>query len=268
VQQVTILVLGNTDRPEFRPSRVALDRLGRVAGFPDAASALAAVSDGRVVPDVIVIAQAYPGEFSHETIHRLRQAAPLARVLGLLGTWCEGEARTGRPWPGAIRVYWHQWVGRLERELRRMERDSCGTWGLPLTATEEDRLLLPAREAPRDTIEGPIAVYTPSCEMADWLSAALGAHGCATVWLRPPHLAQLQGARAAIFDGSDCRGEQLQELRRLCGSLGQAPTIALLDFPRIADYRSALSVGAAAVVSKPLCFDELLQELVGLQAAG
>ena len=50
-------------------------------------------------PDVIVVAQAFPGQFSHQAIDRLRRLAPLARMVGLMGSWCEGEMRTGSPWP-------------------------------------------------------------------------------------------------------------------------------------------------------------------------
>ena len=64
---------------------------------------------------------------------------PLARIVGLLGSWCEGEVRSGRPWPGAMRIYWHQWPGRWHAELDRL-RGACPIWGLPLTAGDEDRV--------------------------------------------------------------------------------------------------------------------------------
>ena len=73
-----------------------------------------------IAVDVIVVAQAYPGQFSGEALDRLARLAPLARVVVLLGSWCEGEVRSGRPWPGAIRVYWHQWPARCAQELGRL----------------------------------------------------------------------------------------------------------------------------------------------------
>jgi CheY-like chemotaxis protein len=260
VSEISILLVGDSDRSEFREARSALGRLGRVADFPEVESAAAALSAGQVAADVIVVAQAFAGQFSQRAIDRLRRTAPLARVLGLLGSWCEGEMRTGKPWPGAIHIYWHQWPPRCDQELGRMCRGESSAWGLPPTAIEEERLLLGA-DSPMPKQQGLIAIYTRLLEMQDWLSAALRRRGCSTVWLRPPHSPGVEGAAAAIFDGSDCRGQQLSQLEHLAATLRPAPIIALLDFPRVEDRNRALAAGAAAVVSKPLHLDDLFWEL-------
>ena len=74
--ELTILVVGNTQRAEFRDAWESLQRAGRlvVAANIDAAEAL--LADGSVVPDLIVVVQAYPGEFSAEGLDRLRRRAP------------------------------------------------------------------------------------------------------------------------------------------------------------------------------------------------
>ncbi len=254
--EVSILLVGDTDRSEFRPARAAMEASAHVFAVPDAESAVDALSRRQVVPDLIVVAQAYPAQFAHRAIDRLRRLAPLARVLGLLGSWCEGEMRTGKPWPAAIRLYWHQWLPRCEIELGRMRRNECSAWGLPITATEEERLLLGA-ETPTAKRQGLIAIHAWRFEMADWLSAACRLCGCSTVWLRPSRSARVEGATAAIFDGSDGRKKEVDQLRRLARVLHPAPTIALLDFPRIEDRRRALAAGAAAVISKPLQLNDL-----------
>ena len=260
MSEVSILLVGETERSEFRRARAALDGLGRVTSTPEVEAAGAALTAGEIVPDVIVLAQSYPAQFPYRAIDRLRRLAPLARVLGLLGSWCEGEMRSGKPWPGAIRTYWHQWLPRCDQQLGRMRRGECSAWGLPVTATEEERLLLGADEPARDR-QGLIAIYARPLEMEDWLSAACRSRGLSTVWLRPPRPARLEGAAAAIFDGCDCRGQELDELAQLVAVLAPAPVIALLDFPRIEDHRCAVSAGAAAVVSKPLHLDDLFWQL-------
>ena len=260
VSEICILLVGDSDRSEFREARSALSRWGRVTSVPEVESAGAALSQGQVAADVIVVAQAFPGQFSHQAIERLRRLAPLARVLGRLGSWCEGETRTGKPWPGAIRIYWHQWPPRCDRELGRIRRGESSAWGLPVTATEEERLLL-ASDSPVPKPQGLIAIYTRRLEMEDWLSAALRRRGCPTVWLWPPHPSRVEGAAAAIFDGSDCRGRQLRQLEHLAAMLRPAPVIALLDFPRIEDCNRALGAGAAAVVSKPPHLEDLFWQL-------
>ena len=50
-----------------------------------------------VMPDWIVVAESVPGEVGHAAIKSLTRATPLTRIVGLLGSLCEGAARTGRP---------------------------------------------------------------------------------------------------------------------------------------------------------------------------
>ena len=269
MSEISILLVGSTDRSEFRQARAALDGLGRVVAAADAESALSALAGGRLAPDVIVVAQSYPGQFSPEAIDRLRRLAPLARVLGLLGSWCEGETRTGQPWPGVIRIYWHQWLPRVDQQLARLRGGTCSTWCLPITASEEERFLLLA-DQPLTRREGLIAVATPDFEMQDWLQAACARRGYSTVWLLPHRPVRIESATAAIFDGNECRGEELELLGGLAAAVGPAPIVALLDFPRVDDRNRALAAGAQAVLSKPLLIDDLfwqIDRLVEQQAA-
>ena len=62
---LSILLIGDAQRGEFREAGRRLDAWGRVSRVADAASAAALLADGRTTADVIVVAQAYPGEFSH-----------------------------------------------------------------------------------------------------------------------------------------------------------------------------------------------------------
>ncbi len=259
MSEITVLFVGSTDRPEFRDARAVLDELGRVISAADVESAARAVGQ-RGTPDVIVVAQAYPGQFSHHAIDQLRRLAPLARVLGLFGSWCEGETRTGEPWPAAIRIYWHQWPPRARQEIARLRDGRCSTWSLPLTAGDEERILLLADE-PLPRREGLIAVCTSRFDMQDWLSTACAQRGYSTVWLRPHRPVRVDGAAAAIFDAHECRGEELRSLEHLAAGLGPVPIIALLDFPRIEDRDRALACGAAAVLSKPLLVEDLFWQI-------
>jgi DNA-binding NarL/FixJ family response regulator len=257
---LSILLLGNTDRTEFHGARLRLEAWGTVDAFAEVAAALAALAAGQIVPDVIVVVQAFPGQFSHSVLDRLRRLAPLARVIGLLGSWCEGEMRTGSPWPGAVRTYWHQWAIRCDRQLCRLAKGESCAWALPPTATEEERLLADMGEAWPQR-QGMVVIWAQSREMAEWLSAACRSRGLATVWQRPPITARVEGAVAAIFDGGDLGEDQSHDLERLVAALHPAPVLTLLDFPRVSDRAHAFSVGAAAVVSKPVAVDDLLWEL-------
>ena len=258
----TILLIGDVRRREFLAADAAMERLGDVVRAADIDAAGGTVDEGTLAPDVIVLAQAYPGEFAPEAVDRLRRLAPLARIVGLLGSWCEGETRTGEPWSCVIRLYWHQWLPQAERELGRLLAGRRSAWALPATATDDERLLAGERgERPPD---GSLVVLcVRRSEMHNWLAAACHRQGYATVWLRPGEPIRIEGARAAIFDDGNGDGgpEAMAELRRLAIGLGQTPIIALLSFPRIEDHDRAAAAGAAAVLSKPLLLDDLFQQL-------
>ncbi len=257
---ISILLVGDTDWAEFREARAVLRDLGEVTAAPDVDRAAALLAEGQPAADVIVMVQAFPGQFSAEAVDRLRRAAPLARVVALLGSWCEGETRSGRPWPAAIRVYWHQWGPRASQELTRLRDGGYSSWGLPLTAGEEERFLAVGRQ-PLGRREGLIVIHTGSFDVQDWMSAACRRSGYSTVWLRPGRRGRVDGAKAVLFDASDCRGGELDELKRTADAFRPAPTLALMHFPRVEDREQVLAAGAAAVLSKPLLLEDLFWEI-------
>jgi hypothetical protein len=257
--QIVALLVGPTERVEFHKAVEALRSSSRVVPATDVAAAEAILQDG-LAPDLIVVAQAFPGQVTADGIDRLRRLAPLACVLGLLGSWCEGEMRSGRPWPAALRVYWHQWLPRCRRELGELAAGRCTTWTLPSTASDEERFLALAERRPEGR-QGLIAIDARQFEMQAWLVDACRHRGYATVWLRPEQPVCVEGAKALIFDFG---GEVDAEQERLCGLarlLRPAPVLALVNFPRIQDRERLLAAGVAAILSKPLLVDDLYGEL-------
>ena len=183
----------------------------------------------------------------------VRRAA--GAVDALLGSWCEGEPRSGRPLPGVVRVYWHEAAVRFRRELPRWcEADSA--WSLPATASDEERLLV-SNAAPLTSGEGLIAIWARRREMAELLADTCGAAGYATAWLHPRLPGQVHGAAAAIFDGDSLDAATLEELRQLAARVSPVPVLVLLQAPRVQDVRLAQSFGAV-VLAKPFRVDELL----------
>lgn len=264
---ISILVLGDSRRREFAPARASLHASGRIVQTASVDEALATLDAGLLDPAVIVVAQSYPGEFSTESLDRLRRRVPLARIVGLLGSWCEGETRSGQPWPGAIRLYWHQWIPQAHRELAGLIGGTGSAWSLPTTATDEERLLATPPK-PVHARQGLLALCVERSETHDWLADAVGRRGFSTAWLRPGQPVRLQGVRAALFDASSINEKKCVQLRRLSAHLGPAvPIIVLVGFPRIEDHDRARAAGAAAVLSKPLLLDDLFWQLDQLVAA-
>jgi hypothetical protein len=276
---ISILLIGNLDRPEFDGAGEFLDSFGQVHQFRDAETAANVLASGEIVSDLTVIVQSYPGEFSQLAIDRLRAASPVSRMVALLGSWCEGETRSGQPWPTVIRLYWHQGLRRIGREIRRLSRGDCPNWGLPLTATEEERLLTERRTGFQAIAAGHsaspstgwkpvlqhglIGIAARRFESIDWLSAACRQHGYATLWLRGPHYPRVEGLSAILFDGTDFGESEVETLRQIAERYPHARRIAIMDFPRIEDRRRLLQAGAVAVVSKPLNVEDLMDSGLG-----
>ena len=177
-------------------------------------AALAGINGNSIAPHGVVLAQAYPGQYSAAAGRApLVAAIPLARWLALLGSWCEGEPRSGHPLPGVVRVYWHEAAVRFRRELPRwFAPDSA--WTLPVTANEEERLLAAAGRPLSSNVaatvyplaggvlsasEGLIAIRTTRREMAELLADACRAGGFATAWLHPRQPCHVRGARCGHF---------------------------------------------------------------------
>lgn len=98
-------ILGRADRSEFAST---LDWLSertdsaRTVRWPDIASALADKTG--VIPDLVVILQSHPDEFSSAETARLLTRAPIARLIVIAGAWCEADGRRRDLWPMALRT--------------------------------------------------------------------------------------------------------------------------------------------------------------------
>ncbi|MEX0936269.1 MAG: hypothetical protein WDZ59_00300 [Pirellulales bacterium] len=253
--ELTTLWIGDAARPEFvAAANVAAERTRvTVCRDCDEAAAWLARHDP---PEIIVLAHQRPGRFSCTAIERLRRLVPLSRMVALLGSWCEGETRTGDPCPGVQRIFWYDWPLQWRRGVEALLAGRCPRWGLPLTASSDEPLLMQGGMA-RQSRNGLVVVAARHYDTAEALLAACRSEGYAGVW-RAPHVPlQLEGALAAIWSGTDCRPGEADQLRRLAEELPGLPIAALLSFPRVEDTVRAGEAGAAAVFSKPVWLDDL-----------
>lgn len=243
--------------------------------FRDAIAAIHA--NARIVdvvrsPELIVVAQGRPGEVSLAEVCRLRRAAPLAGVVGLVGSWCEGEMRTGRPWPGVPRLYWYEFPPWWQRQLRLHAAGRCPDWARP-AGTAPMPAPLPGATWPgpqaSKCLAGVVVLHVGAGDTADVLIDAFGRAGFATVWQRPGRDAcQISDVAAGVWDGGQLDGHELANLSRFCEQLARdrAGVVALLDFPRRHSVDAALACGAAAVLGKPWHNDDLVAAVRSIAA--
>jgi hypothetical protein len=260
MNRTPVLFIGDAMWPEFHEVHCWLEDHAILTTTAEVSTAAELIEQAPFDPLLIVLAQRWPGEFSERQSDRLRRVAPLARISELLGSWCEGQTRTGDPHHATLRYYWHQWIARLAPEFARAKRGKSPVWSLPPTMTDEERLM--ALDHPQPKLDrGLLTIHTRGAEMAAALGAAAADRGFGAVWIRSRSMQQVSGVRAAIWDakcGSAAEAGRLAELR---AALGSRPIMALVNFPRVEDRELLLASGASHVVSKPFWLDDLFAPL-------
>jgi CheY-like chemotaxis protein len=214
----------------------------------------------------LVLVQSRPGQWSSPAMDALRGASPLTRVCRLLGSWCEGETRSGQPPQGCVTIYWHQWQARFARQLDRRMAGRQSAWSLPPTASAEEHTLAEA-ERPPARGEGPIAIYAERAETAAALADACRSAGYEPqVFSSSRHASaraptapwDMKRVRAVVWDASPHELADARAVSILRTRFGSAPVLAIVDFPRADDCDRAIAVGVEAVLSKPYSIHDLL----------
>lgn len=253
----TVWLVGDDSGVEFAPASAWLREHSHLTHI----TAPLEVEDSRrfLEPDVIVVIQARPGEFSSLDVERLHRRAPLARLVGLLGTWCEGETRSGHPWPGVPRIYAHQWETRLPAELTA-SRQPSGAAARPRSFSDLDQLIARGTE-PAGLDRGLLGLVASSRLDFEALASGLGIWGFSSVWLAPslsPPQIVVDGLIGNI-SGDLARG--ILPLQLVRAALRDPPTWLLIDFPREKDLHLAHHAGILGVFARPLLIDDLGQQL-------
>jgi hypothetical protein len=270
------LVLGDRETPEFRAPLDLLQSLVETVFFADADQALRwmAIENEDRSPDLLVVVQVRPGTVQTHDLAALRNAAPLCRIVALLGNWCEGETRTGHPWAAHDRIYWYDWPWRIRREIELLGRGICPIWGLPETATMDERLIWSCRDPlPQGTGTVVIAassresneVLTKACHFGGYDSADLPWMRQGAKWLASINAVcrkrQAGHVVAAIWEAGKCDATEALAIGRFCGRLPAVRVLAVVDFPTILIRRRLLDAGAGDVLGKPLLIEDLLAAL-------
>lgn len=248
--------IGQADDPPLDAAREALRAWANVVTHRDLAAALAAPR--HAFPELVFLAQQYPGQHAPADGLALQQAFPLARLVRVVGSLCEGEGRSGPPWPGVPRIAWHQMGPWARRELA----SRGALCRLPATASEEERLLGVDVQLPRRS--GTVVLQAGTPAMADWLAESVGMAGYAVVEAEDAGLLRGRGVALGVWEGADLRTPEPRRLRRFVQAVAPAPVIVLVDFLRWEDDQLARTAGARRVLSKPVLLADLLAEVAAL----
>lgn len=253
-----VLLIGDQTFHEFTECVAWLDAHADLTNVGTIADALARLAEAACNWDALIIAQARPGQFTQSEVEQLGRALPLTPLVALLGSCCEGETRSGKPWPGVVRIYWHQWLARAASELPSGR--SPTTWHLPKTASDAERVDYALRSTP-PTEAGLVAICTPDAALARALEQACKIAGYSTVWIRDPAQGGPQESAATLWHwtgSDDLLATQIRAARR---SWCHSPIIGLCGFPRYDQVAWAHRCGVAAIVSLPFLLPDLWNTL-------
>ena len=252
---------------EFTQAREDLRRLSEVMECDTPSAAQEFLRSAHVSPELVVIAQCRPGQYATDQLDELVRLAPLACFVLLLGSWCEGETRTGRPWAGAKRVYWYQWPGEASRNLLGISTNGATSWSAPPTSLNEERWLLPSASSSFSTANGDqeptglVLVSTPRSSFGEALSIACREEGYAAIWLPPHTSTEIQGVEAILWECVQLLPSEVAELEQLSAQYPDVPILACADFPRLETQQRAFSAGANAILAKPLAIADIFWHL-------
>lgn len=289
-----IFLGGKVFRDEFR----AVERDVRIAAARHNAEVVAFEEISRRKPpfpskfelatvDFFVLCRSFPNEFSPRDVERLRRAAPLAPIALIVGALCDGENRTGTPFPGVRRFYVGGWRESGRREFFRFLAESSGLFAAFPLETNVDRLAASPPQNRLDSPIPPISAPTPLAKSEIVLFAdadpALGrflreifAERGATVRVEsiltlksrpePPRPEPISPPKAEpariIVDSVDLAAPNFRDyLRAVREKFPTAPIDVLAFSPRVdelADFENAAVWGRVSVLSKPFDVEFLL----------
>jgi CheY-like chemotaxis protein len=255
----SVLLIGDGRHSDFAEARGWLQKhcdVTPVAGWTEACQWLSQGSS----PHVVLFVQSRPGQIARKDVEAVHAWSPLSRLVVLLGSWCEGEMRTGKPWPGVVRVYWHQWPARMIPELLPGDANGAGVWRLPRTASGAEQLAC-ATESPWRQGQGLVVIRTRLFHDYQALSDACASGGYASTWDSPHRSSFVHGAvfvLCNLIGGDPSEAVQVAELAK---RYAPAPLIALLDYLRSDDRHRMIDAGAVAVLAKPFLVADLLWQM-------
>jgi hypothetical protein len=204
--------------------------------------------------DLVIVARAYPDQIDVDCVERLLARFPMVPVVALLGTWCEGESRSGKPWPGIVRVYWHQWNGRFDQFLNCLASQGFTSWHMPRTASISDRIL---RREPAHSISAThrkiVGVSTTTSPQFEMLKDAFRAAGISAVWIESSDNRNIPLERLDLIciDVNHMHEELVGRIDFLRRRNPQSPIIVVANFPRSNEIEFVKTLNVSQVVSKP-----------------
>ena len=207
----------------------------------DLSQALRLLHEQPHLPDVLIVFQGHPGEYSAEDAARLIGALPGRRVFCISSGWCVSAARTHDIWPLACQIPIGSARARLLQELQAWRQGHPAA--TPLLGAEELFSLLATPSASDTAVHSAAAVVSADRALATAISGLLAP---STAVVCHPDVASLQSdvssgtCQLILIDEDDLSDEDAELLLET-----RAPGVQVVSFsgypdcprPAWADFR-------------------------------
>jgi len=252
-----ILVTGDFWHSDFQSILAGLEVPVTLVPFERAQ----AIVDGSF--DLVVIAQARRGQHSAEEVQKLQTLFSTTPIIALLGSWCEGETRSGTPWPGIPRVYWHQWEGRYQKFASQLQRFGVSDWHAARTTTAADRVVN------SNVVDYPnkvscVAISAWANEKHAMVADAINHFGWSSCWVeRAVWNAETSAAiDVVVIEADGWSVDLVNRVRWIQRQVVCTPMVLVTNYPRRDQLETIEAMGINGVVSKPFELDELKTAVV------
>lgn len=245
-----VCVIGDAQQPEFRYALSGINTEAYICQCP----AFDVFFQIGASPDVIVLLQSYPGEFSTADIEQVIQLNPISTLILVTSSWGEGERRTGFPIKDAIRVGWYDFPCWFKRQKDLFNSGALSQFSLPRTASDAQRAELESQnELPTTKNDDVFWIFSDSAMQRETLSRFYDLPG-AKVWSGEttaafPEESQLtQPTRIVVFPDylSDSVFERISKLKSL---FANATIYVIVYQPRIEEINLLRHHGADVILS-------------------
>ena len=206
-------------------------------------------------PDLVVVAQSWPDEFSRSDVNAALGLWPLAQWVVCFGAWCESDGRSRTIWPIGLRVPARAATSRLNHVWdivtgRRIEplpitasRDEAFEFDVSLNASVTDATV---SDEPRTVL-----VRSPDPAIRQWLSAL-----CSPDCQSGPRLRN----NLVLWDVDPNCDQSALELRRFREQQPSARIVAVMGLPHPESIAALHRAGADRIITKAYSTADLRSE--------
>jgi hypothetical protein len=233
---VSLLIVGQTGRAEAGPFadwlRATLTP-ATIRAFRELTTALREIAADSWIPDLVVVIQSWPDEFSPDDVDRLLNFAPLARYAVCCGDWCESDGHNRAIWPLAARIPLRSAQARIEREWQLLN-NKPGAVPLPLSASRDEIFAVDHPPLNGSIHRGSVTVDSPDSAYRRYLVQLVSQAGDTSQTANEADVTSLHSV--VLFDAdpwNDRRRETLMQLR------AQAPASRIIALQSLPDANAA-----------------------------